>query len=150
MSLKKFSTIGYIVMGVMALFLLVATPIPLSGSPVVSCTESTVYFGPAVIASVWKVSGNCRRSVWSLDAPESEGANRIVRENVTAPMILFLVLVAACVVNTQIMELVEKLDRPLLALMTLYPWLGLIRAVLTLVSTRTAMRSEGRRDVAAV
>lgn len=93
--------------------------------------SAVVYF-PYIIVSVWQIASAFSEAAWSLDAEINEGARKIVRDNVTAIILLiFLVGLAKKGIHDEDFKLaMEKTKSVLLGLVLVYTWLGVVRAVL--------------------
>lgn len=133
MSTDQKRVVGYGVLGIFAALLVIVPPSMTSGDKDgISWTEAIAYFGPIVVVSAWKVFGTVRDAAWKLDAPANKDVNKLARENVSAPLlfVLLLGLLVEVFHNPQLTELVQKTNGTLVSLIVLYPWLGLVRAVL--------------------
>ena len=92
--------------------------------------SAVVYF-PYIIVSVWQIASAFSEAAWSLDAEINEGARKIVRDNVTAIILIFLVGLAKKGIPDEDFKLaMEKTKSVLLGLVLVYTWLGIVRAVL--------------------
>lgn len=94
--------------------------------------ETITFFGPLFIGAVWKMV-SMTKGGWrgSLAKEENKDADKLVNENVFAPLVLVvLIAVAQMIFGENVLDsLVQKANGALVGLLVVYPWLGLIRAV---------------------
>lgn len=111
-------------------------------------TESIVYFSPLAVAGIWGLIGTWFRPAWSLDRKVNADARKHVRDNVIAGVVLLagLIVPAMMLGNEVIEELIDKMSTTFLGLFVVYPWLGLVRAVLATHWTRGAIERANAPD----
>lgn len=108
-------------------------------------------FGPSFVVSLLQLVCAYREQPCPFDAKVNEEASRLIRDNVVAAVILlFLVGAAIQAFGEGIDGLLAKQDSTLRALIVLYPWLGLIRAMLATHWTKKSVEKNAAPVVGAV
>jgi hypothetical protein len=108
-------------------------------------------FGPSFVVSLLQLVCAYREQPCPFDAKVNEEASRLIRDNVVAAVILlFLVGAAIQAFGEGIDGLLGKQDSTLRALIVLYPWLGLIRAMLATHWTKKSVEKNAAPVVGAV
>ena len=105
-----------------AVFLLfsMCNPVPISR------LEVTSYFLPPIIGCAWQLLEN-------RGAPKNRVSLDLIDNDIIAPTIILYCLTllhAVPTINGIISELIDKTNETLLGLFVLFPWLGLVRALL--------------------
>lgn len=118
----------YLAMGVFALILMVSNRATEGWSWRLS---AAIYF-PYVIVSLWHLFGAFGEFAWSLDAEINEGARKILRNDVTAIMLLIILvgLARQYIPDGDFKEAEKQVRSGLLGLFLVYTWLGIVRALL--------------------
>lgn len=108
-------------------------------------------FTPLVFVSLWHFASAIGNRPWSLDAKINDDASKLVRDNVVAVMVFIVVAgVAIKIAGNEISALFNKMDGALGSLIVLYPWLGLIRAILATHWTKKSVEKNAAPVVGAV
>jgi len=117
----------------------------------VTSVSAVFCFTPLVVVSLWHFASAIGNRPWSLDAKINDDASKLVRDNVVAVMVLIVVVgVAIKIAGNEIGALFNEMDGALGSLIVLYPWLGLIRAILATHWTKKSVEKNAAPVVGAV